>query len=134
AIVNLDDVAVRLMPMGSARKIGFSLLADPDADYYVLRHGDDFALMRRNERVINMSELKINGLHNAANALAALAMCEALGLAREACVRALRDFPGLAQRSQWVADIDGVRYIDDSKGTNVGATLAAVEGMTVPLV
>jgi UDP-N-acetylmuramoylalanine--D-glutamate ligase len=134
AIVNLDDVAVRLMPTGAARRIGFSLLADPDADYYVLRQGEDFVLMSRNERVVNMSELKINGLHNAANAMAALAMCEALGLARDACVQALREFPGLPHRSQWVADIGGVRYIDDSKGTNVGATLAAVEGMTTPLV
>jgi UDP-N-acetylmuramoylalanine--D-glutamate ligase len=134
AVVNLDDVAVRLMPAQGARRIGFSLLADPDADYYVLRQGDDFALMKQRERLVSMSELKITGLHNAANALAALAMGEALGLSRERCVQALREFPGLPHRSQWVADVDGVRYIDDSKGTNVGATLAAVEGMTVPLV
>jgi UDP-N-acetylmuramoylalanine--D-glutamate ligase len=134
AIVNLDDVAVRVMSGGAARRIGFSLLADPEADYYVVRQGEDFALMRQRERIVSMSELKITGLHNAANALAALAMCEALGLGRATCVQALREFPGLPHRSQWVADIDGVRYIDDSKGTNVGATLAAVEGMTGSLV
>jgi UDP-N-acetylmuramoylalanine--D-glutamate ligase len=49
-------------------------------------------------------------------------------------LRALESFPGLAHRSQWVADIAGVRYVDDSKGTNVGATLAAVSGMAGPLV
>jgi UDP-N-acetylmuramoylalanine--D-glutamate ligase len=81
-----------------------------------------------------MSELKLTGLHNAANALAALAMCDALGLARAPCVRALREFPGLPHRSQWVAEISGVRYVDDSKGTNVGATLAAVAGMQGSLV
>lgn len=134
AVVNLDDVAVRLMPTRSARRIGFSLLADPDADYYVVKHGDDFALMKQRERIVSLSDLKITGLHNAANAMAALAMCEALGLRREPCVQALREFPGLPHRSQWVADIHGVRYVDDSKGTNVGATIAAVEGMTVPLV
>jgi UDP-N-acetylmuramoylalanine--D-glutamate ligase len=81
-----------------------------------------------------MSELKISGLHNAANALAALAMCDALGLSREPCLAALRSFAGLPHRSQWVADIAGVRYVDDSKGTNVGATLAAVAGMSGSLV
>ena len=61
-------------------------------------------------------------------------MADALGLDRERCVQTLREFPGLAHRSQWVADVHGVRYIDDSKGTNVGATLAAVAGMPGSLV
>ena len=61
-------------------------------------------------------------------------MSDALGLSREYAVQALRDFPGLPHRSQWVADVDGVRYVDDSKGTNVGATLAAVAGMSGSLV
>jgi UDP-N-acetylmuramoylalanine--D-glutamate ligase len=134
AIINLDDLAVRTMPYRAARILGFSLVADPAADYYVHRQGDDVVLMRNHDRLVAMSELKIAGLHNAANALAALAMAEALGLQRDACVQALREFPGLPHRSQWVADLRGVRYIDDSKGTNVGATLAAVAGMNGPLV
>jgi UDP-N-acetylmuramoylalanine--D-glutamate ligase len=81
-----------------------------------------------------MSELKIRGLHNAANAMASLAMCEALNLPRPACLQALREFAGLPHRSQWVADVNGVRFVDDSKGTNVGATLAAVAGMPGSLV
>jgi UDP-N-acetylmuramoylalanine--D-glutamate ligase len=134
AIVNLDDVAVRTMPTGAARVIGFSLLKDPGADYYATTLATDVALMHADERIVLMSELKITGLHNAANALASLAMADALGLSRESCVRALREFPGLAHRSQWVADVAGVRYVDDSKGTNVGATLAAVAGMPGSLV
>ncbi len=119
---------------GGARVLGFSLQKDPAADYYAADVSGDIALMHGNERMIAMSELKIAGLHNAANALASLAMADALGLDRAACLKALREFPGLAHRSQWVADIDGVRYIDDSKGTNVGATLAAVAGMPGSLV
>jgi UDP-N-acetylmuramoylalanine--D-glutamate ligase len=134
AVLNLDDLAVRTMPHRAPRVIGFSLVADPAAHYYVHRQGDDVVLMHDRERLVSMSELKIQGLHNAANALAALAMAQALGLPREACVQALREFPGLPHRSQWVADIRGVRYVDDSKGTNVGATLAAVAGMNGPLV
>lgn len=134
AVVNMDDIAVRTMHFQSSRVLGFSLHADPAADYYVHSQGDDVILMRTRERLIAMSELKIAGLHNAANALASLAMCEALGLSRPACLQALRDFPGLPHRSQWVADVNGVRYVDDSKGTNVGATLAAVAGMPGSLV
>jgi UDP-N-acetylmuramoylalanine--D-glutamate ligase len=78
--------------------------------------------------------MKITGLHNAANALAALALGEAVGLPKSAMLEALETFPGLSHRSSWVADIGGVRYIDDSKGTNVGATIAAVAGMPGPLV
>jgi UDP-N-acetylmuramoylalanine--D-glutamate ligase len=134
AVVNLDDLAVRTMTHDAPRVLGFSLHADPAADYYALRQGDDVILMRGRERLTQTSELKIAGLHNAANALAALAMGEAVGLPRAACVDALRSFAGLPHRSQWVADIAGVRYVNDSKGTNVGATLAAVAGMSGSLV
>ena len=120
AVINLDDVAVRTMSTGTARVIGFSLVKDPAANYYASAVLDDVALMHAEERIALMSELKISGLHNAANALAALAMAD--------------EFGGLPHRSQWVADVAGVRYVDDSKGTNVGATLAAVAGMSGSLV
>jgi UDP-N-acetylmuramoylalanine--D-glutamate ligase len=134
AIVNLDDLQVRDMGRAASKVIGFSLLKNPRAQYYATQIAGDVALMRGNERLTLMSELRITGLHNAANALAALAMADSLGFDRDASVRALRDFPGLAHRSQWIADVDGVRYVDDSKGTNVGATLAAVAGMAGSLI
>ncbi len=76
--------------------------------------------------------MRIVGSHNAANALAALALGEALGLDRAAMIAALQEFPGLPHRAAWVADVAGVRYVNDSKGTNVGATLAAVAGFRGP--
>jgi UDP-N-acetylmuramoylalanine--D-glutamate ligase len=81
-----------------------------------------------------LSAMKIKGLHNAANALAALALGEALDLPMPAMLAELADFAGLPHRAQWVADVNGVTYINDSKGTNVGATIAAVSGMTGPLI
>jgi UDP-N-acetylmuramoylalanine--D-glutamate ligase len=78
--------------------------------------------------------MRLTGLHNAANALAALALGEAVGLPLEPQLGVLRTFAGLPHRMQWVADIAGVRWINDSKGTNVGATIAAVSGLPGPLV
>jgi UDP-N-acetylmuramoylalanine--D-glutamate ligase len=127
-IVNLDDPLVRHMAAGVPRVFGFSLRGDPTADFGIVQSNDGVTLLEGAEPIVALSELKLSGLHNAANALAALAMAQALGLPRAGCLPALCEFPGLPHRSQWVADIAGVRYVDDSKGTNVGATLAAVAG------
>jgi UDP-N-acetylmuramoylalanine--D-glutamate ligase len=105
-----------------------------DADYHLLREGSRTSLARRGTALLDTARMKISGLHNAANALAALALGEAAGLPMAAMLDALLAFPGLPHRSAWVADIAGVRYVDDSKGTNVGATLAAVAGLEGPLV
>jgi UDP-N-acetylmuramoylalanine--D-glutamate ligase len=74
-------------------------------------------------------ELPLAGSHNAANALAALALCRAVGLPMPLLVKALRAFRGLPHRVEKVAEFGGVAYYDDSKGTNVGATLAALRGL-----
>ena len=89
----------------------------------------DGAIVRGKEKLVALAELQLSGLHNAANAMAALALCEALGVAPERLVAPLKTFKGLPHRVETVAEIDGVLYVDDSKGTNVGATLAAIEGM-----
>jgi UDP-N-acetylmuramoylalanine--D-glutamate ligase len=132
AVVNADDERVRAMPRPGQRVITFSLL-DPAADYFLARDPEP-VLTARGEALLPMSAMKLQGEHNAANALAALAMCEALELPRAPVLEALATFGGLAHRAQWVADVAGVRYVNDSKGTNVGATIAAVSGMAGPLV
>ena len=135
AVINLDDPLVAAMVGPGRRQLSFSLRADVGADYALMRRDDaDWWLMRRGEPLLAFSHMRLTGLHNAANALAALALAEALGLPRAACIAALSAFTGLAHRTQWVAEIDGVRYVNDSKGTNVGATLAAVAGMPGPLI
>jgi len=151
AVINLDDPLVVAMPDKGQRTLSFSLRAPIGSDYSIARtdtsaqtgasgHGDsadgssDWWLTRRGERLLPASAMKIKGLHNAANALAALALGEALGLPLPAMLDELRAFPGLPHRSQWVADVNGVTYINDSKGTNVGATIAAVSGLSGPLV
>jgi UDP-N-acetylmuramoylalanine--D-glutamate ligase len=85
-------------------------------------------------RLMAVEELPLAGLHNAANALAAHALAHSIGLPDEPLVRALREFRGLPHRMQKVAEIAGVAFYDDSKGTNVGATVAALSGMDRPAV
>ena len=89
----------------------------------------DGAICRGKEALVALADLQLSGLHNAANAMAALALCEAIGVAPERLLEPLKSFTGLPHRVETVAEIDGVLYVDDSKGTNVGATLAAIEGM-----
>ena len=86
-------------------------------------------IVRGSEPLISLDKLKIAGLHNAANSMAALALCEAVGVPPWKLLAALAEFSGLPHRVEWVADINGVSYYDDSKGTNVGATLAAICGL-----
>ena len=134
AVINLDDPLVVAMPQPGQKMVGFSLRAASGADYAIATHEGQWWLTRRGERLMPVAAMKIKGLHNAANALASLALGEALGLPTAAMLEELATFTGLPHRSQWVADVRGVTYINDSKGTNVGATVAAVNGMAGPLV
>jgi UDP-N-acetylmuramoylalanine--D-glutamate ligase len=133
AVVNLDDPAVSRMPRPGQRRVGFSLLR-ADADFGLVQAGGATQLARRGEPLLPLSELRLQGRHNAANALAALALGDEIGLGLEPMLETLRSFGGLPHRGQLVAERRGVRYVDDSKGTNVGATLAAVAGLDGPLV
>ena len=140
-VLNADDSLVRASaeaavraPAGiPPRTVTFSILR-ADADYSLLRRAEHTLLARHGEALLDTARMKLRGLHNAANALAALALGDAAGLPLPAMLDALETFAGLSHRSEWIADIGGVRYVDDSKGTNVGATIAAVAGMAGPLI
>jgi len=132
-IVNLDDALVIRMPRPGQRRLGFSL-SRPDADFRLLARDDGNWLAAGSEALLPLDALRLPGRHNAANALAALAVGTACGLPRAAMTGVLARFEGLPHRSQLVAEARGLRWIDDSKGTNVGATRAALEGLQGPLV
>jgi UDP-N-acetylmuramoylalanine--D-glutamate ligase len=133
AVVNLDDPNVAAMPSPGQRRMGISLTR-PGADWGLVMRAGDVWLAGGGEPLMPLGELRLPGRHNAANALAALAIGTVVGLPMEPMLATLRRFMGLPHRSQWITERRGVRYIDDSKGTNVGATLAAVEGLAGPIV
>ncbi len=129
-IINRDDPRVALMAESSRRLVYFGMQPPlAEGDYGLIRQQNTSYLVRGSERLIAVDEMKLPGAHNHANALAALALGEALGLDRAAMLEALRVFAGLPHRCQWIAEHNQVNFYNDSKGTNVGATLAAIEGM-----
>ena len=133
AVLNADDPLVASMRRAGPHTLSFSIRR-ADAHYGLVVDGSVTHLARGGERLLDTARLKISGMHNVANALAALCLGEAAGFEMADRLRALETFPGLPHRAAWVADAHGVRYVDDSKGTNVGATIAAVEGIANPLV
>ena len=129
-VLNRQDGRVRRMAIAGRRLISFGLDAPADAQDFGLRENRGEPWIVQGDRfLLAVRELPLAGLHNAANAMAALALCAAIGIDAVTLLPALRAFKGLPHRVEKVAEIGGVAYYDDSKGTNVGATVAALEGL-----
>lgn len=131
-VVNNDDArcvaSVEKLAQGQ-NVLGFTLHQPQDGGFGVCYRDDEAWLCQGSQLLLPVTELRIPGEHNIANALAALALGTAIGLPMPAMLTALRDFSGLPHRSQWVAEHAGVVWYNDSKATNVGATLAALKGL-----
>ena len=125
-VLNRDDDFSMSCQHEPARTITFGLSPTVAENQYALNKGN---LMRGQDVLLAQARLSIAGEHNAANALAALALCEAIGISPNRLLPALTSFSGLPHRVEFVARINDVTYFDDSKGTNVGATLAAIRGL-----
>jgi len=128
-VVNRDDALSRPLIGEGVPCLTFGL-GRPDFRAFGIREEEGRRyLSLAFDNLLDVEELKIRGTHNHSNALAALALGQAAGLPLEPMLEALRAFPGLEHRCQWVGEVDGVNYYNDSKATNVGAALAAVEGL-----
>ena len=129
-VLNRDDARSTAMALPGRAIVTFGLdMPRNEQDWGIERDGGDIWLLQGSKRLLKAGELQVAGLHNAANALVALALCRAIGLPLPVLLDALRSFEGLPHRVQRVAEVDGVVYFDDSKGTNVGATVAALQGL-----
>jgi UDP-N-acetylmuramoylalanine--D-glutamate ligase len=129
AVVNRDDALSRPLLPAAVKVSSFGLGRDDSRDFSVIEQQGHPWLAFERRPLLAVSELKIVGRHNVANALAALALGHAAGLPWEPMLQCLRTFPGLPHRCQWVADVAGIPWYNDSKGTNVGATVAAINGL-----
>lgn len=128
-VVNRQDVLTRPL-IGEGLPCWTFGLNKPDFHGFGLREEDgEKYLAFQFDNLMPARELKIRGAHNQANALAALALGHAVGLSMDAMLSSLRSFSGLEHRCQWLRERNGVSYYDDSKATNVGAALAAIEGL-----
>ena len=134
-VLNRDDAWSMLMARPKLTQVTFGLSESDDEASYGLTHSDDgLWLCQGSKALININDLKIVGLHNAANAMAAVALCRGIGIDYAPIIQTLYAFKGLPHRVEWVANINDVDYFDDSKGTNVGATCAALEGLAQKVV
>jgi UDP-N-acetylmuramoylalanine--D-glutamate ligase len=129
-VLNRDDPRSLAMAAPGARSVTFGLDAPPSAQDFGVVNG---RLQRGPQPLIAVSELKLHGAHNVSNALAACALAGTT-LPLDAMAQGLRTFKGLPHRLQLVATRRGVDWYDDSKGTNVGATIAALKGLARPVV
>ncbi|GBG15363.1 UDP-N-acetylmuramoylalanine--D-glutamate ligase [Novimethylophilus kurashikiensis] len=128
-VLNREDEWSRSMALPGRSVVSFGTDAPQGEGFGLIAHENTLWLGQGEQRLLDTAEMRITGLHNAANALAALALCRAIGLDMAPLLTALREFKGLPHRVEWVAEVDGVAYYDDSKGTNVGATCAAIAGL-----
>lgn len=129
AVINRDDAFVSKMLNHQNNAIGFTLSKPVAGDFGLCEKQGRQYLCVGDEILLSTAELRIRGQHNYANVLAALALGSSINLPMQAMLDAVKEFPGLEHRTQWVAEINDVNWFNDSKGTNVGATLAAIDGL-----
>ena len=133
-VLNKDDALANYSAVGryagiSDKQIKFTLNRPEENEFGVCKNGSNESLCLGKTKLVDIDQLKLKGSHNIQNALAALALGYAIGMSMDVMVEALKAFKGLPHRTQFVAEIKGVNWINDSKATNVGAAIAALVGL-----
>jgi len=129
-VFNREDTLTQPPIASGVEVYNFGLNKPDRGGFGLLVKGGCEHLAYQFETILPISEIKLPGRHNLANALASLAIGQALGFSMPSMLGVLTTFSGLQHRCQWVRELDGVDYFNDSKGTNVGATLAAINGLS----
>jgi len=125
ALYNLDDL--QTLPKNKSNKISFGY---SNATYSLICVNDEMFLARKGAALLSVNKIKLSGKHNWINAVAALALGDAVAIDETAMLFALENYKGLSHRCEFIAEINGVRWINDSKSTNVGSTRAALVGLS----
>ncbi len=134
SVVNLDDKRTWLEPIAHNSGAAFSLINTDGADYHLLEAANDAWLCHGDKKLVLRSQLQTPGSHNVANALAVLALLQPMNLDLNKAVVGLVAFNGLEHRTEFVLERDGVRWYNDSKGTNIDACEKAITAMSGPVV
>ena len=129
-VSNKDDETTR----HDSNDILFGLTQNNEAEFGLVVNDSGTWLAHKSEPWVNVKQLKVSGRHNWANCLAAMALACTLNISRQAIINAMVAFKGIPHRSEWIAEIDGIEWINDSKATNVGAALASIEGRDRPVI
>lgn len=132
-VINRQDALSRPLLNEGVSSSTFGLNRPDFKTFGLIAEDGEKYLAYQFEKLMNVRELKVRGAHNQANALAALALGHAAGLPFAPMLASLREFTGLAHRCQWLRELHGVNYYDDSKATNVGAALAAIQGLAADI-
>ena len=130
-VLNFDDPLVRAFALRAACTVAFFSRLERQEQGASVVEGN---IVVAGEIVCAVGEVRITGVHNLENALAAAAVARAAGAGVDAIAAVLREFPGLEHRLEFVREKDGVTYINDSKGTNVGAVVKSLEGFSRPVI
>ena len=128
-IVNRDDALVNSWSQSQREQTGFTLGHAINNEFGLIKRDGQSWLAQGEQALLAVDDLQVAGKHNLANALAALALGSAMNLAMPAMLTAIQNYRGLLHRCYLVAKHDGIRWINDSKATNVGACIAAIEGL-----
>ncbi len=128
-VINRDDALVNNWSKDNRHQIGFTLNTPADNEFGIISEDGKTYLAQGQQKLIESEQLQITGQHNMANALAALALGQAMALPMTAMLQSIGEYRGLPHRCQLVAKQHGVRWVNDSKATNVGACIAAIEGL-----
>lgn len=126
-IVNDDDTLSEPLMVEGMEPIHFGIGKPNIRKFSTMKDGDSTFICYGFDKLLSIDDIQIKGLHNISNALAALSLGTAAGINMDSMLATLKLYPGLQHRCQWVRSVNGVEYINDSKGTNVGATAAAIE-------
>lgn len=129
AVCNRDDASTECGEQFSLRRFYFTLNEPVQNEFGLIKKNEKIYLAFQDELLLPVTDLPVRGRHYQANALAALAIGHGFGLPLEPMLKVLREFKGLTHRCQLVREVNGVYWYNDSKGTNVGATVAAMEGL-----
>ncbi|MGC3835840.1 UDP-N-acetylmuramoyl-L-alanine--D-glutamate ligase [Moritella viscosa] len=128
-VTNSDDVLTACPQQNNTLSAVKRSFGESDADYGLLQQQGSTWLAYQGKGIISADDLQITGVHNLMNALSAIALLDAAGVDRTKTLPGLRQFTGLAHRCEFIRELNGVRWINDTKATNVGATLAALAGL-----